>query len=394
MTLNTFMVERLFEANGLDNDDDYGHETYPDRQRGEIPEKSRIAQPHGSNKADIVGKWFEEKILRNDRNSQTLIHGRGEPPPLIEEDEVWTEIRSDTAPLQQRGEGNKYEIDEVGSTATPSDSTLYYFTAEEWSLSSNGSSWEEDSAAAAVITTENIMSTERDNLILSEDIFGALVRHELRHHSDNEDNTPMEERMFTQFILDEMEERHYNEAEAKLTALISEVDIRNIQQEDDGEGEYSSLDNSIGEEEVNFPRNYRYKPIDGFFKVKRTKENNSKDIDYENTQGMTHERRDIRQKNASKIVTKRGGTRKPTPNIRITNANLLVKVKGPNIEPENRYKRTTVWSENKTHLGYRQQFMMLICHRAYMARRIGKAMKMMILLRRCLYPERDVIRWI
>eukprot|EP00956_Cyclotella_meneghiniana_P018342 scaffold30518_cov44-Cyclotella_meneghiniana.AAC.4 len=352
------MVKRPFEANGLNNDDDYGHETYPDRQRGETPEQSRIAQPHGSNKADIVGKWFEEKILRNDRNSQTLIHGRGEPPPLIEEDEVWTEIRSDTAPLQQRGEENKYEIDEVGPTATTSDSTLYYFTAEEWSLSSNGSSWDEDSAAAAVITTEN-MSPERDNLILSKDIFGALVRHELRHHSDNEDNTPMEECMFTQFILDEMEERHYNEAEAKLTALISEVDImsrneysfRNIQQEDYGEGEYSSLDHSIGEEEVNLPRNYIYKPIDRFFKVKRTKENNSKDIDYENTQGMTHERRDIRQKNASKIVTKRGGTQKPPPNNRITNASLLVKVKGTNIEPGNRYKRTTVWTKNKTHLG-------------------------------------------
>lgn len=64
-------------------------------------------------------------------------------------------------------------------------------------------------------------STERDALVFSESIFGALVRHELQQHSDKEDTPkPMEmEYIFTQFVLDKMEERYDIEAEAKLTAL-------------------------------------------------------------------------------------------------------------------------------------------------------------------------------
>ena len=57
------------------------------------------------------------------------------------------------------------------------------------------------------------------------------------------------------FFLNEMlEERNYNKAEAKLTALISESDImnrneysiRNKELEEDREEEYSSLYHSIG----------------------------------------------------------------------------------------------------------------------------------------------------
>ena len=67
-------------------------------------------------------------------------------------------------------------------------------------------------------------STERDALVFSESIFGALVRHELQQHSDKEDTPkPMEMEyiftIFTQFVLDKMEERYDIEAEAKLTAL-------------------------------------------------------------------------------------------------------------------------------------------------------------------------------
>ena len=51
------MGERLFEAKGLDNDNDSRQETYPDRRRGETQEQSRIAQLHGI-KAYKVGKWF------------------------------------------------------------------------------------------------------------------------------------------------------------------------------------------------------------------------------------------------------------------------------------------------------------------------------------------------
>jgi hypothetical protein len=35
----------------------------------------------------------------------------------------------------------------------------------------------------------------------------------------------------------------------------------------------------------------------------------------------------------------------------------------------------------------------LICNRLYMVRRIGAAIELVTLLRRCLYPKREVIRW-
>lgn len=35
----------------------------------------------------------------------------------------------------------------------------------------------------------------------------------------------------------------------------------------------------------------------------------------------------------------------------------------------------------------------LICNRLYMVKRIGTAIELVALLRRCLYPKRDVIRW-
>ena len=271
-----------------------------------------------------------------------------------------------------------------------SSDTLYYFTAEEWSLLSDESLWGNDSAVVPVTTTETFI--ERDALILSKDIFGALVKHELRQHSDEEDTTKPMDCIFTQCILDEMEERYDKEAEANLMALINEFyksenkyntslgPETKTEVEEDRE-EDPSLDRSIIES--NLPKYYSYKPIDRFFKVKQRKKEHTV-IDYE----ISKERSKPRQKKERMKITKRGGTRKPPPDHRIDNTSLL----GKRHESKKRKKRT-VWSKNKTHLGYRQQLMMLICNRAHMVKRIGEALKMLVLLRRCLYPKRDVIRW-
>ena len=44
-------------------------------------------------------------------------------------------------------------------------------------------------------------------------------------------------------------------------------------------------------------------------------------------------------------------------------------------------------------LGYKQHILRLINNRFRLVRKAGKAIESIVLLRRCLYPKRDVIRW-
>ena len=57
------------------------------------------------------------------------------------------------------------------------------------------------------------------------------------------------------------------------------------------------------------------------------------------------------------------------------------------------WKETMIYVEEDTCLGYKQHIRRLISNHFRLVQTIGKALGTVILLRRCLYPKRDVIRW-
>eukprot|EP00956_Cyclotella_meneghiniana_P036567 scaffold127558_cov23-Cyclotella_meneghiniana.AAC.1 len=58
------------------------------------------------------------------------------------------------------------------------------------------------------------------------------------------------------------------------------------------------------------------------------------------------------------------------------------------------WEETIIYVEEDTCLGYKQHIRRLISNHFRLVQTIGKALGTVILLRRCLYPKRDVIRWI
>ena len=134
---------------------------------------------------------------------------------------------------------------------------------------------------------------------------------------------------------------------------------------------------SSNEEELRLPPNYKYRSIDTFF-VTRIKEKENRP----STNGIVAEPKTIIEM-STKATTVMKGTRKK--NVRTCGyrwSNRTMKTR--------QMKTKTIFEDS---FGYRQLITTLICNRLCMVRKIGYALEMIALLRRCLYPERDVIRW-
>eukprot|EP00956_Cyclotella_meneghiniana_P004799 scaffold5919_cov25-Cyclotella_meneghiniana.AAC.1 len=131
------------------------------------------------------------------------------------------------------------------------------------------------------------------------------------------------------------------------------------------------------EEELRLPPNYKYRSIDTFFVTRIKKKENRP-----STNGIVAEAKTIIEI-STKATTVMKGTRKK-------NARTCGYRWSKRTMKARQMKTKTIFEDS---FGYRHPITTLICNRLCMVRKIGYALEMIALLRRCLYPERDVIRW-
>ena len=133
------------------------------------------------------------------------------------------------------------------------------------------------------------------------------------------------------------------------------------------------------EEELCLPSNYKYRRIETFF----AKRNNMKEKKAPTNNVVQLATRLNRKSRNETIVT----TKRRRKIIRTHRHKHRWAKRSKN---ECSKKTREVFKDS---IGCRQRSARLICNRSYVVQKIGIAWEMIALLRRCLYPKRDVIRW-
>lgn len=433
------MGERLLKANGLYNDNDFrcdSSEDMQDRYQLEPYQPQRSTLQHTF---DVLGKWFGQKILRNNGDTEIAPKTRNELPtkPSTERRKMdmaeYTSAINGTTQIALLLNNQEQEVQRIrltkeqGSDKTPS----YHREYIDPPPLINEDDVEGESISPLKVTTH--ISTQIETGLKTKDGEGAL-RPPIRTSLDStrwDKSSCNLNPVGRQDVYNENNYTYAERVEAAEARILSALDIQEVESRLNLDGQWHWLDSSYNEEdedeetitsasdssmekfikdmnehterrilnpkqvilefesmeasrrkeeELCLPSNYKYRRIETFF----AKRNNMKEKKAPtNNVVQLATRLNRKSRNETIVTTKR---RRKIIRTHMHKHRWAAK-RSKNVCS---MKTRKIFKDS---IGYRQQSARLVCNRSYVVQKIGIALEMIALLRRCLYPKRDVIRW-
>lgn len=440
------MGERLFEANGLNNDHDFLHNTHHGEPRRTQPEVNEPPKSTRDHVAKAICKWFGVNPIQNEKNNKYTIPqppNRRDPGPSKEEERMGTNESHEidgsqlcSAFHQTDTRKSITSIREPGRLShTPENENMHWASVEPPNLidedeGQNYSSSILVNESANLIAKWKTPSDElsidgrRDNMLTTSDSSQSLSYFTTASHlttqSWTDDNYTFDIEMNDSHQMSEYEET--NEIEARIMKAME----RELQFEWALPTQHVRNNEYDWEEDettpITPPNGYKYKTISRFFKPKDKKDDTNETM-YETNNSTTNEMKEHTQAGEENAVNQNETPDKPDdtttnnnsemldldePNTPTTNERIEKSLQDENIvaiemvrliracgkQLLNPWKTKTEYFDGYiNHLGYGHKITRLICIRLYMVQRISVAVELAALLRRCSYPKRDVIRW-
>ena len=409
------MGECLFEANGPDNDNKPTGKSDNGTDTGNEIELNHQTKLTGYHKADERGKWIEENISRTDRDTENT----DKQPPnrwaqITSEDEgkwrtvlhsyIRHQVARISSALSWDGEKNlttdprhhgknehprivKSEIDDP-PPLTNEDGD---WEDEEFREQSRRIKPPKTLEQQACHENSSISEMEERGGIIATESFPSTYKCKAYWDISSREPTQRQQIIAENNYIDikEIENRIYAELEGQVVESILNMkdewpwlDATSPSTYEDDASSMETLEESIHDIEMNenktplLPKDYKYRPIDSFFKRAEVVSNRRGSIESGNERKTENMSKDKLNKIKEKETM---ATEIALVIIRKCKQQLLTAWKWK-IECSIRY-------------GYEHNIAQLLRKRESKVQRTGNAMEMQVLLRRCSYPKRDVIRW-